>query len=193
MASARNSSKKARGSHRPRESRTASLTHLDERGAARMVDIAGKEVTLRSATARARVTMTPVTLELLREGRTPKGDVIAACRIAGISAAKKTPDLIPLCHAIALTKVEVEIALDEPPRSANRVGSRSVVAITARAEARDRTGVEMEALVAASVAALTLYDMLKAVERDIRIEEVVLLEKIGGRSGTFRRVLAEGR
>jgi cyclic pyranopterin monophosphate synthase len=150
------------------------LTHLDEKGAARMVDVGEKPVTLRRARARARVRMAPSTVALI--GAAEKGDVLAAARIAGIMAAKRTPELIPLCHGIAITKVEVAFTLEE-----------SAVVVDATAEARDRTGVEMEAMVAASVAALTIYDMLKAAERGIAIEEVVLLEKEGGRSGHWHR------
>jgi molybdenum cofactor biosynthesis protein MoaC len=152
------------------------LTHLDEAGAAKMVDIGEKAITPRRALAGARVRMSATAAALVRDHAGPKGDVLATARLAGIMAAKRTSELIPLCHAIALTKVEVRFSIEE-----------KAVAIEVLAEALDRTGVEMEAMVAASVAALTVYDMLKAIERDITVEEVVLLEKEGGRSGHFRR------
>lgn len=152
------------------------LTHVDARGQARMVDVGSKDVTSRRAVAVARVTMAPETLARLSSGDTPKGDVLAAARLAGIGAAKRTSELIPLCHPIPLSSAKVEIDL-EAPRTAR---------VTATCEARDRTGVEMEALVAASLAALTLYDMLKAIDRGITFD-VALLEKDGGKTGSFRR------
>lgn len=155
----------------------AELTHLDAAGNARMVDVGDKDVTSREARATAIVRMQASTMRLLQGGQTPKGDVLAAARIAGIQAAKRTPELIPLCHAIALSGVEV--AFDYPDDQRLRV--------EVRARARDRTGVEMEALTAAAVAALTVYDMLKAVDRAMAIEEVRLEEKRGGRSGTWQR------
>jgi len=151
------------------------LTHLTPEGHARMVDVGDKDVTSRRAVARARVRMSPETFARLVAGDTPKGDVLAAARIAGIQAAKKTWELIPLCHAIQLTRVEVSIALEA-----------GTAIIDASAEARDRTGVEMEAMVAASTAALTLYDMLKAIDRAMSFD-VALLEKTGGKSGTWHR------
>lgn len=151
------------------------LTHLNEHGEARMVDVGDKPVTARSATARARVHMGPETFARLVRGDTPKGDVLAIARIAGIQAAKKTHELIPLCHALALTRVEITIRLED-----------GVATLDATAEARDRTGVEMEALVAASAAALTLYDMLKAIDRGMTFE-VGLSSKMGGKSGTWKR------
>lgn len=151
------------------------LTHLTPDGEAHMVDIGDKAVTARRATARARVTMSQETSERLRSGATPKGDVLAAARLAGIQGAKLTPSLIPLCHVIQLTKVEIDIAIED-----------GCAIVDATAEARDRTGVEMEAMVAASAAALTLYDMLKAIDRSISFE-VVLLEKSGGRTGPWQR------
>ncbi len=154
-------------------------THLDSEGRARMVDVGSKPATARRAVAEGRLKMLPATIELLRSGSTPKGDVLAAARIAGIMAAKKTPELIPLCHAIALTRVAVELELEA-----------NGVAIRATAEALDRTGVEMEALTAASVAALTLYDMLKSVDRGMELERLALVEKEGGRSGHWRREAA---
>lgn len=156
------------------------LTHLTREGEARMVDVGAKEVTARKATARARVRMSEETFERLAAGATPKGDVLAAARIAGIQASKLTPNLIPLCHSIQLTKVEVAIRLE---------GGLAV--IDAHAEARDRTGVEMEALVAASAAALTLYDMLKAIDRGMSFD-VCLLAKSGGRSGDWARGAGDG-
>jgi cyclic pyranopterin phosphate synthase len=153
-------------------------THLDERGQARMVDVSEKPATRRVAVARARLTLEPATLDALANGRIEKGDPLATARIAGIQAAKRTPELIPLCHGVALTSVEIALELAREPPS---------VVVTATARAFDRTGVEMEALVAASVAALTLYDMLKSVDRGMTVGEVALLEKSGGRSGHYRR------
>jgi cyclic pyranopterin phosphate synthase len=158
-------------------SKSAKLSHLDAQGRARMVDVGNKDVTAREAVAEARVRMLPATLALLASGNTPKGDVLAVARIAGIQAAKRTPELIPLCHHVQLTGVSVELQLMAP----------DIVHITARARAADRTGVEMEALVAASTAALTLYDMLKAVDRGMLIESVSLAEKRGGKSGIYKR------
>lgn len=154
------------------------LTHLDARGRARMVDVGDKAITQRVAVARGRVRMQPSTLELLASGAAPKGDVLGVARIAGIQAAKKTPELIPLCHAIALTSVELELELD---------ADESAVQIEARVRASDRTGAEMEALAAVSVAALTVYDMLKARDRGMTIEAIALYEKSGGKSGRYRR------
>ena len=153
----------------------APLTHLTEDGDARMVDVGAKDVTSRRAVARARVQMSAETFERLAAGDTPKGDVLAAARIAGIQAAKRTSELIPLCHLIALTRVEIAIRLEG-----------GVAIVDASAEARDRTGVEMEAMVAASTAALTLYDMLKAIDRGMTFD-VALIEKTGGKTGTWRR------
>jgi cyclic pyranopterin phosphate synthase len=154
------------------------LTHLTADGDAHMVDVGLKPATLRRGVARAFVRMQAETLAALVDGRTPKGDVLAVARIAGIQAAKRTPELIPLCHAVQLTGVEVALETRaEPPG----------VAITATARAFDRTGVEMEALVAASTAALTLYDMLKAIDRGMSITDLELVAKSGGRSGEFRR------
>ena len=150
------------------------LTHLDEHGHARMVDVGEKGVTQRSATAACRVVMAPETAARLSRGDLPKGDALPIARIAGIQGAKRTSELIPLCHQIALTAVEVEIALDVPA---------GVAEVVATAHARDRTGVEMEALTAASVAALTLYDLLKAVQRDVVVTDLRLRRKRGGRSG----------
>jgi cyclic pyranopterin monophosphate synthase len=159
-------------SHEPR------LTHLDERGEARMVDVGGKPVTERRAVARATVRMSPQTASIVAAGDAPKGDVLATARIAGVMAAKKTGELIPLCHPIGLDHVDVDTAIDVQD---------GTITLTATAGVTARTGVEMEAMTAAAVAALTVYDMVKGVERGVAIEQVVLLEKSGGRSGTWRR------
>ncbi len=153
------------------------LSHLDEQGNARMVDISAKVETLRKAVASAFVRMQPETLALIQAGGIAKGDVFATARIAGIMAAKRTPELIPLCHTIPLTFVGVELVAVPPDG----------VRITATVEAMYKTGVEMEALTAASVAALTVYDMCKAVDRSMQIERVQLEHKSGGKSGTFQR------
>jgi cyclic pyranopterin monophosphate synthase len=150
------------------------LTHLDERGAARMVDVGAKDITDRTAVAVAAIELSPATAALIADGALPKGDVLALARIAGIQAAKRTWELIPLCHQVALTAVAVELAVDV---DAGRVDIR------ATARTRDRTGVEMEALTAASVAALTVYDLVKAVQRDAVITRLRLVRKTGGRSG----------
>lgn len=154
------------------------LTHLDDRGAARMVDVGDKAVTERIAVAAAAVSMQPETMALLEQGAHKKGDVLAVARIAGIQAAKKCADLIPLCHPLMLTSVEVSFDL-EPTR--NRV------TIQAQCKVSGKTGVEMEALTAVSVAALTIYDMCKAVDRGIEIGGITLLHKEGGKSGVWRR------
>jgi len=155
---------------------TTRLTHLNERGEAHIVDIGGKAVTTRRAIARAVVEAKPETVAAIAGGTLKKGDALAVARIAGIMAAKKTSELIPLCHPIGLNAVEVEIAAE---------ATRLVVTATATTD--DRTGVEMEAMTAASVAALTLYDMAKSIDRGMRIAAVELLEKTGGKSGTYRR------
>ena len=152
------------------------LTHLNERGEARIVDIGDKAATRRRAVAEARLVARPETIAAITGATLKKGDAIAVARIAGIMAAKKTSDLIPLCHPIALTSVTVDI---EPVDGA--------LHITAAAETTGQTGVEMEALTAASVAALTLYDMAKAMDRGMRIEGLALVEKTGGKSGDYRR------
>lgn len=154
------------------------FTHLDETGQLRMVDVAGKPVTLRRATASCRIVVGPKVFPLLLEGRLPKGDVWAAARIAGIMAAKNTSQLIPLCHPLPLTGIEVAFT-PEPENWA--------VAIEARVQTHARTGVEMEALTAAAVAALTIYDMCKAVDRGLVIKDLLLQEKTGGASGVYRR------
>jgi cyclic pyranopterin phosphate synthase len=153
------------------------LTHLDGRGAARMVDVSKKRVTARRAVASGEVRVAPETLRLILDGDIPKGDVFAAARIAGIQAAKRTADLIPLCHPLPIEAIDVAIASRRPDR----------ILITATAIVRARTGIEMEALTAVSVAALTIYDMCKAVDRGMVIGPVRLEEKSGGRSGTWRR------
>ncbi|WP_127089419.1 cyclic pyranopterin monophosphate synthase MoaC [Aquabacter cavernae] len=152
----------------------ADLTHLDASGAARMVDVSDKEITHREAVAEGAVVMAPATLELILSGNAKKGDVLGVARIAGIMAAKRTHELIPLCHPLLLSKVEVEI---EP--EAALPGLR----VRARVRVSGQTGVEMEALTAVSVACLTIYDMAKAADRAMRIEGIRLLEKAGGRSG----------
>jgi cyclic pyranopterin phosphate synthase len=158
-----------------------SLTHLSQSGQARMVDVSGKAATERVATAEGRVAMSAKTLDLVLKGNAKKGDVLGAARIAGIMAAKRTHELIPLCHPLALSKVEVDIAPD-----------RELPGLVVRAtcKLRGQTGVEMEALTAVSVACLTIYDMVKAAERGMRIEGIHLVEKRGGKSGLFR---AKGR
>jgi cyclic pyranopterin phosphate synthase len=158
-----------------RASARRSLTHVDERGAARMVDVGAKPVTERRATARGMLLLSIETLALVRDGRTPKGDVLASARLAGIMAAKRTSELIPLAHPLPITHASVELVIE-----AKGIAIEATVATTAQ------TGVEMEALTAVSVAALTLYDMLKAIERGARITDVRLVAKSGGRSGEYR-------
>jgi len=153
------------------------LTHLDEEGRARMVDVGGKADTERVAIAKGEVSMRPETLRLIAEGGAPKGDALATAQVAGIMAAKRTPDLIPLCHPLLITQVEVEFEIDE---------AEYRVIITATARCRGQTGVEMEALTAVSVAALTIYDMAKAVEKTMRIGNIRLVRKSGGKSGDWR-------
>jgi cyclic pyranopterin phosphate synthase len=152
------------------------LTHLDASGAAHMVDIGEKPMTSREALAEGQVVMEAETLRLIREGLSKKGDVIATARLAGIMAAKRTHELIPLCHPLLLTKVSVEIEADE---------ALPGLRLKALARVSGQTGVEMEALTAVSIACLTVYDMAKAVDRTMRIEGIRLLEKRGGKSGTF--------
>jgi cyclic pyranopterin phosphate synthase len=154
------------------------LTHLDEQGAARMVDVGAKEASARRAVARAVVRMAPATARAVAAGDAPKGDVLGVARIAGIQAAKRTGELIPLCHPIGLDHVDVEGGVDEAAGTVTLVATAGVTA---------RTGVEMEAMTAAAVAALTVYDMVKGLERGVAIERVELLEKSGGRSGHWRR------
>jgi cyclic pyranopterin phosphate synthase len=154
------------------------MTHLDDQGQAHMVDAGAKDETEREAVAAGRVRMSRETLASLRAGNLPKGDVLGTARVAGIMAAKRTSDLIPLCHPLLLTHVGVEFLFDE---------ETPAVEITATVRCRGRTGVEMEALTATSVAALTIYDMAKAVERGMVIEGIRLLEKRGGKSGEWKR------
>ena len=154
------------------------LTHLDETGTVRMVDVAGKPESERIARAEARVRMSAQTIAALERGDAPKGDVLGTARLAGIQAAKRTGDLIPLAHALTLSFADVRTAID---------AAQGVVRIEAEARAVGRTGVEMEAMTAAAVAALTVYDMVKGLERGVRIEHVELLEKSGGRSGAWQR------
>ncbi len=153
------------------------LSHVGDKGEARMVDVSEKAVSARTAIAEGFIAMKPATLALLQSGEAPKGDVIAAARIAGIMAAKRTHELIPLCHPLSLTKVAVDLEPTPEP---------SGVRVTAEVKTSGQTGVEMEALTAVSVACLTLYDMLKAVDRAMRIGGIRVLEKAGGRSGHYR-------
>lgn len=154
------------------------LTHMDEQGRARMVDVGAKPETEREAIARGEVQMAPETLELVAGGRVAKGDVLGVARIAGIMAAKRTGDLIPLCHPLPITRAEVDFRLDR---------GRSVIEIEARVATVGKTGVEMEALTAVNVAALTIYDMAKAADKAMVIQNVRLIRKTGGKSGTYQR------
>lgn len=153
------------------------LTHFDAKGDAHMVDVSEKDVTSRTATARGAVKMAPETLAMIVGGRAKKGDVLAVARLAGIMAAKKTPDIIPLCHPLALSKVSVELTANEAEA---RVDIEATVKVTGQ------TGVEMEALTAVSAAALTVYDMVKAVDKAMVLSDIRLVHKNGGRSGEFR-------
>jgi cyclic pyranopterin phosphate synthase len=153
----------------------ADLTHLDPNGAARMVDVAAKPVTARKATATGRITMSADALQAIREGSAKKGDVLAVARVAGIMASKRTSDLIPLCHPLPLTRVTLDLTLDD-----------AGIVATATCATDGKTGVEMEALTAVSVALLTIYDMAKALDRDMVLDGVRLLAKSGGRSGDWR-------
>ncbi|MFW6092070.1 MAG: cyclic pyranopterin monophosphate synthase MoaC [Actinomycetota bacterium] len=152
------------------------LSHVDERGAARMVDVSGKDVTARTARASGRVLVSPRVVKLLRGEGVPKGDALGVARIAGIQGAKRTPDLVPLCHPVALHGVDVDLEVAD-----------DAVEITAAVRTADRTGVEMEALSAVATAALTVVDMVKAVDKGATITDVRVEEKAGGRSGTWRR------
>lgn len=154
------------------------LTHLNSKGQAQMVDVGAKEISQRIATAEAVISMQPATLTMITEGKHKKGDVFAVARIAGIQAAKKCPDLIPLCHPLMLSSVKVDLEAD---------AAKSQVKIKATCKLAGQTGVEMEALTAASVAALTLYDMCKAVDKGMTISQIQLLEKSGGKSGDWSR------
>ncbi|NQW08683.1 MAG: cyclic pyranopterin monophosphate synthase MoaC [Alphaproteobacteria bacterium] len=153
------------------------FTHFDDQGKAHMVDVGAKEITERSATARGSVFAAAGTIRLIRDGGVKKGDVLSVARLAGIMGAKKTPDLIPLCHPLALTSVAVDLSIDE---------ARNAIDIEATCKLKGRTGVEMEALTAVAIAALTVYDMAKAIDRSMRIGEVRLVHKAGGKSGEFR-------
>jgi len=155
---------------------TEKLTHFDERGAARMVDVGAKSETHRTATAAGFIRMLPATLEVVASGTAKKGDVLGVARIAAIQAAKKTSDLVPLCHPVPLSSVNVDFTLD---KKASRIECRATVECTAR------TGVEMEALTAVQVALLTIYDMCKAVDRGMTMEEIRVVEKHGGKSGSY--------
>jgi cyclic pyranopterin monophosphate synthase len=155
---------------------TGPLTHLDDAGHARMVDVSGKDVTARSARATGRVLLSPAAIGALRDGRLPKGDALAVARIAGIQAAKRTPDLVPLCHPIAIHAVSVDLQVAD-----------DAVEITATVRTADRTGVEMEALTCVTVAALALVDMVKAVDPAAVISDVRVEEKTGGKTGSWRR------
>ncbi len=152
------------------------LSHVDEGGAARMVDVSGKEITAREAVAEGHVRMRPETLALIQEGGLPKGDVLAVARVAGIQGAKRTSELVPMCHPLPISGVAIELT----------PAGEDQLRIVATVRTEGRTGVEMEALTAVSVAALTVYDMCKAVDRGMRIEGVRLLEKRGGKSGEWR-------
>jgi cyclic pyranopterin phosphate synthase len=152
------------------------LTHFDAAGEAHMVDVGDKPVTHRVAVAAGRIRMSPLTLDLVRAGTTKKGDVLGVARIAAIQGAKKTSELIPLCHPLPLTRVAVEFALD---------GATSSIECTARVETRGQTGVEMEALTAVQIGLLTIYDMVKSADRGVVIDNVRLLEKHGGKSGSY--------
>jgi cyclic pyranopterin phosphate synthase len=154
----------------------AKLTHIDERGAARMVDVSAKDVTERVATAKGSIVMRPETLRMIEQGSAKKGDVLAVARLAAIMGAKRTSDLIPLCHPLVLDSIDVDLACDP---------ARSAVDITATCKLSGRTGVEMEALTAVAVAALTIYDMCKAVDRSMTLTDIRLIKKAGGKSGTF--------
>ena len=156
----------------------AGFTHFDKEGKARMVDVSDKAETERVATAQGSVIMQPATLALIKDGGVKKGDVLSVARLAGIMGAKKTPELIPLCHPLALTSVQVDLTLDE---------ARNAVDITATCKLVGKTGVEMEALTAVSVAALTVYDMCKAVDKGMQIVDIRLTHKSGGKSGTYER------
>lgn len=161
----------------------AEFTHFNDAGRARMVDVSGKASTERVASARAIVWLAPETLEKIQRGKIAKGDVLAVAQVAGVMGAKKTPDLIPMCHPLSLTSVDISFKNESQP---DRDGRCSIL-IIATAKTTGQTGVEMEAMTAVSVAALTIYDMCKAVDRDMSFSDVCLLSKSGGKSGTYRR------
>ncbi len=154
----------------------AKLTHMDDAGRPRMVDVTGKPDTVREAVARGVVRMQPATFQLIKQGGTAKGDVLAVAQLAGMMAAKRTPDLIPLCHPLLIGDIRVEFSLDD---------ANSAIEITTTVGSTGKTGVEMEALTATAVAALTIYDMCKAVDRGMKIENIRLIRKSGGKSGTI--------
>ena len=179
------------GSTPPREATSdpgpdpsAALSHFDERGRAQMVDVGAKPETHRVAIASGEIRMDPATRDLVREGRAAKGDVLGVAQVAAIMGAKRTADLVPMCHPLMLTRVTVDFHLDEAPPGAD---GRVAIGITARVETRGPTGVEMEALTAVSVAGLTIYDMVKAVDRGMVIGAIQVEAKQGGRSGDWRR------
>jgi cyclic pyranopterin phosphate synthase len=155
----------------------ARFTHIDAKGNARMVDVGAKKVTARTATAKGRILVSQATLKAIRAGGIKKGDVLSVARLAGIMGAKKTPDLIPLCHPLPLSSVKVELAV--------AADGSNAIDITATCKVTARTGVEMEALTAVAVAALTVYDMCKAADKAMRITDIRLVHKAGGRSGTY--------
>lgn len=154
------------------------LTHLNDKGKAVMVDVTEKPVTHREAVATGAVHVKPATLKLIRDKAVPKGDVVAVARVAGMMAAKRTGELLPMCHPLSITSVSVDLTLDK---------KNSKIEIKAKVKTVGQTGVEMEALTAVSVAALTIYDMCKAVDREMTISDIMLIEKKGGRSGSFKR------
>jgi cyclic pyranopterin phosphate synthase len=161
----------------------AEFTHFNDAGRARMVDVGGKASTERIASAQAKVRLAPETLEKIQRGKIAKGDVLAVAQVAGIMGAKKTPDLIPMCHPIPLTSVDIGFKEESQPDR----GGRCAILITATAKTTGQTGVEMEAMTAVSVAALTIYDMCKAIDRGISFSDVWLLSKSGGKSGAYMR------
>ncbi|MGQ0812465.1 MAG: cyclic pyranopterin monophosphate synthase MoaC [Nitrospiraceae bacterium] len=161
----------------------AEFTHFNESGRARMVDVSSKDSTERTATAQAKVFLQPETLEKIQRGKIAKGDVLAVAQVAGVMGAKRTPDLIPMCHPILLTSVDISFK-DEPQPDHN---GRCSITITATAKTTGPTGVEMEAMTAASVAALTIYDMCKAIDRAMSFSDIALLSKSGGKSGTYTK------
>lgn len=161
----------------------AEFTHFNEAGRARMVDVTGKDSTERVASAQAKVYLKPETLEKIQRGKIAKGDVLAVAQVAGVMGAKRTPDLIPMCHPLLLTSVDISFKEDPQP---DRDG-RCAITITATVKTTGQTGVEMEAMTAVSVAALTMYDMCKAVDRSMSFSDICLLSKAGGKSGAYRR------
>lgn len=161
----------------------AEFTHFNESGRARMVDVSAKGSTERVATAQGRVFMLPETLEKIQRGKIAKGDVLAVAQVAGVMGAKRTPDLIPMCHPVLLTNIDINFKEESQPD----LDGRCSIAITATAKTTGQTGVEMEAMTAVSVAALTIYDMCKAVDKDMSFSDIYLLSKSGGKSGQYTR------